>query len=210
MKSQVQFGWFESAKTARRAQQRPHPAVTLLLDMSLFLRRQVFTQLGGSRHGATAVRAAAALASSRQPVRRYSFSPESGLVDDWPISSANWILNVCPQGKRMIVERLGKMHHVHESGWFLAVPFVDRIAYIIDMRERAMEIPPQSCITRCVCVLLNAFSKSLILMRGLPIADVSCLYSPGTTSVCKFPEISTRCSQIRSELLMETQIPSML
>lgn len=48
----------------------------------------------------------------------------------------------------MVVERFGKMHHIHESGYFFAVPFVDNIAYVIDVRERAVDILPQSAITR--------------------------------------------------------------
>lgn len=46
------------------------------------------------------------------------------------------------------MERFGKLHSIEDSGWFLAIPFVDKIAYVIDIRERAMDIPPQSAITR--------------------------------------------------------------
>ena len=46
------------------------------------------------------------------------------------------------------MERFGKLHSIEDSGWFIAIPFVDKIAYIIDIRERAMDIPPQSAITR--------------------------------------------------------------
>jgi regulator of protease activity HflC (stomatin/prohibitin superfamily) len=48
----------------------------------------------------------------------------------------------------MIVERLGKLHAVHEPGWFIALPFIDTIAYRIDMREKAIEIEPQRAITK--------------------------------------------------------------
>lgn len=40
------------------------------------------------------------------------------------------------------------MHSIEDSGWFLAIPLVDQIAYVIDVRERAIDIPPQSAITR--------------------------------------------------------------
>ena len=48
----------------------------------------------------------------------------------------------------MVVERFGKLHNIHESGYFIAIPFVDSIAYVIDVRERAVDILPQSAITR--------------------------------------------------------------
>eukprot|EP00529_Nitzschia_sp_RCC80_P020688 CAMPEP_0113509704 /NCGR_PEP_ID=MMETSP0014_2-20120614/37721_1 /TAXON_ID=2857 /ORGANISM="Nitzschia sp." /LENGTH=411 /DNA_ID=CAMNT_0000405559 /DNA_START=102 /DNA_END=1337 /DNA_ORIENTATION=+ /assembly_acc=CAM_ASM_000159 len=66
----------------------------------------------------------------------------------WPVTKANTVFNIVPQGHKYIVERFGKLHSVEDSGWFLAIPFVDQIAYIIDIRERAIDIPPQSAITR--------------------------------------------------------------
>ena len=69
-------------------------------------------------------------------------------INRWPISKTNTILNIVPQGKRMVVERFGKLHAIHESGYFIAIPFVDSIAYVIDVRERAVDILPQSAITR--------------------------------------------------------------
>jgi len=66
----------------------------------------------------------------------------------WPVTSANTILNVVPQGHKYVVERFGKLHAVQDSGLFLGIPVVDNIAYVIDMRERALDIPPQSAITR--------------------------------------------------------------
>ena len=69
-------------------------------------------------------------------------------ISGWPITKANTVINIVPQGKRMVVERFGKLHAIHESGYFFAVPFVDSIAYVIDVRERAVDIPNQSAITR--------------------------------------------------------------
>ena len=66
----------------------------------------------------------------------------------WPVTKANTVFNIVPQGHKYIVERFGKLHSVEDSGWFIAIPFVDQIAYIIDVRERAIDIPPQSAITR--------------------------------------------------------------
>ncbi len=47
-----------------------------------------------------------------------------------------------------MVERFGKLHSIEDSGWFLAIPYVDTISYVVDVRELAIDIPPQSAITR--------------------------------------------------------------
>lgn len=66
----------------------------------------------------------------------------------WPVSATNTVLNIVPQGHKYIVERFGKLYSIQDSGLFLAIPLVDNIAYVVDMRERALDIPPQSAITR--------------------------------------------------------------
>jgi SPFH domain / Band 7 family len=69
-------------------------------------------------------------------------------LDHWPKSKVNYLLNVCPQGNQMVVERLGKLSDVKEGGYFFAIPFIDYIRYTVDMREKALSIHPQSCITK--------------------------------------------------------------
>ena len=69
-------------------------------------------------------------------------------LDNWPKTKMNTLLNVCPQGEQMVVERLGKFDSVKEGGWFIAIPIIDRITFVVDMREKALSIPPQSCITK--------------------------------------------------------------
>ena len=66
----------------------------------------------------------------------------------WPITRPNTILNIVPQGQRFVVERLGRLSAIQDSGYFFAIPLIDRIAYVIDMRERAIDILPQNAITR--------------------------------------------------------------
>ncbi|KAG5177012.1 hypothetical protein JKP88DRAFT_130337, partial [Tribonema minus] len=77
----------------------------------------------------------------------YNFSHAS-FEDQWPVGVTNTVLNVCPQGERMVVERLGKLLKVENSGWFFAIPGIDKIAYKVDMRERTIAINPQSAITK--------------------------------------------------------------
>ena len=69
-------------------------------------------------------------------------------ADNWPKARVNTVINVCPQGEQMVVERLGKLSSVKECGWFIGIPLVDTIQYVVDMREKALSIAPQSCITK--------------------------------------------------------------
>jgi SPFH domain / Band 7 family len=69
-------------------------------------------------------------------------------VTRWPIRKTNTVFNIVPQGFKYVVERFGKLRSIEDSGWFLAIPLVDTISYVIDVRELAIDIPPQSAITR--------------------------------------------------------------
>jgi regulator of protease activity HflC (stomatin/prohibitin superfamily) len=66
----------------------------------------------------------------------------------WPVGTTNTIFNIVPQGHKFVVERFGKLHTIQDSGLFVAIPLVDSISYVVDMRERALDIPPQAAITR--------------------------------------------------------------
>ena len=93
----------------------------------------------------------AILAQSNSAFSSYildAFPGSSPSATQWPIRKANTIFNIVPEGHKYVVERFGKLHSIEESGWFLAIPFVDQISYDVDVRERAMDIPPQSAITR--------------------------------------------------------------
>jgi regulator of protease activity HflC (stomatin/prohibitin superfamily) len=47
-----------------------------------------------------------------------------------------------------VVERLGKFHRTLTAGFHVLVPFVDVIRYRHSLKERAIDIPAQVCITR--------------------------------------------------------------
>lgn len=55
---------------------------------------------------------------------------------------------IVPQRQAYIVERLGKYHKTLEAGFHITVPFIDRIAYKHSLKEVAMDVPPQFCITK--------------------------------------------------------------
>ena len=55
---------------------------------------------------------------------------------------------VVPQQNAFIVERLGKYHKTLEAGFHILLPFLDVIRYRHGLKERAVDIPEQVCITR--------------------------------------------------------------
>jgi regulator of protease activity HflC (stomatin/prohibitin superfamily) len=57
-------------------------------------------------------------------------------------------IKVIPQQNAFVVERLGKFHQVLQPGFNLIIPFFDRVAYKHSLKEAAMDIPEQICITK--------------------------------------------------------------
>jgi len=55
---------------------------------------------------------------------------------------------VVPQQSAYVVERLGKYSKTLQAGFHILVPFVERIAYRHSLKESAVDIPEQVCITR--------------------------------------------------------------
>ncbi|MBI4978019.1 MAG: paraslipin [Spirochaetes bacterium] len=54
---------------------------------------------------------------------------------------------VVPMRSEWIKERLGKYCATLKPGFHFLIPFVDRVAYRVEMREQVLDIPQQSCIT---------------------------------------------------------------
>ena len=55
---------------------------------------------------------------------------------------------IVPQNTAYIVERLGRYHSTLEAGFHILIPFFDRIAYRHTLKEQAIDVPPQECITK--------------------------------------------------------------
>jgi regulator of protease activity HflC (stomatin/prohibitin superfamily) len=55
---------------------------------------------------------------------------------------------VVPQQNAYVVERLGRFSGVLDAGFHILVPFVDAIRYKHLLKEQAMDIPEQVCITK--------------------------------------------------------------
>lgn len=55
---------------------------------------------------------------------------------------------IVPQRTAIIVERLGKYNGTLLAGFHVLVPFVDKVAYKHTLKEQALDVPPQACITK--------------------------------------------------------------
>nr|WP_235536107.1 SPFH domain-containing protein [Nocardioides sp. Root190] len=56
-------------------------------------------------------------------------------------------IRVVPQAYTGIVERFGKYKETLPAGLNFVVPFIDKVRYMIDLREQVVSFPPQSAIT---------------------------------------------------------------
>jgi regulator of protease activity HflC (stomatin/prohibitin superfamily) len=57
-------------------------------------------------------------------------------------------MRVVPQRSAFIVERLGKYSATLEAGFHILVPFIDKVAYKHTLKEQALDVPSQMCITK--------------------------------------------------------------
>ena len=55
---------------------------------------------------------------------------------------------VVPQRQAYVVERLGKYSRTLDAGFHLLIPFIERVAYRHNLKEIALDVPSQMCITK--------------------------------------------------------------
>jgi regulator of protease activity HflC (stomatin/prohibitin superfamily) len=57
-------------------------------------------------------------------------------------------IKIVPQKTAYIVQRLGKYFTTLEAGFHIVIPLFDRVAYKHTLKEQAVDVPPQQCITK--------------------------------------------------------------
>lgn len=55
---------------------------------------------------------------------------------------------IVPQRSAYVVERLGKYRKTLEAGFHILIPFVDRVSYKHTLKEEAIDVPSQACVTK--------------------------------------------------------------
>jgi len=57
-------------------------------------------------------------------------------------------IRIVPQRSAFIVERLGKYSQTLEAGFHILIPFFDKVSYKHTLKEQALDVAPQACITK--------------------------------------------------------------
>jgi regulator of protease activity HflC (stomatin/prohibitin superfamily) len=57
-------------------------------------------------------------------------------------------IRIVPQRQAFIVERLGKYSETLVAGFHVLFPFLDKVSYRHTLKEQAVDVPPQACITK--------------------------------------------------------------
>jgi regulator of protease activity HflC (stomatin/prohibitin superfamily) len=70
-----------------------------------------------------------------------------GLLVLFAIAVLAKTIRIVPQARAGIVERFGKYKGTLPAGLNVVVPFVDKVRYMIDLREQVVSFPPQPVIT---------------------------------------------------------------
>ena len=70
-----------------------------------------------------------------------------GLVLLFVIVALMKTVRIVPQARAGIVERFGKYKQTLPAGLNIVMPFIDRVRYLIDLREQVVSFPPQPVIT---------------------------------------------------------------
>ncbi len=58
------------------------------------------------------------------------------------------MIKIVPQRTAIIVERLGKYRATFSAGFQILIPFIDKVRYRHTLKEQAIDVPSQVCITR--------------------------------------------------------------
>ncbi|MCD4829962.1 MAG: paraslipin [Candidatus Cloacimonetes bacterium] len=57
-------------------------------------------------------------------------------------------IRIVPNQSAFVVERLGKYNRTLDAGFHILFPFIDKVSYKHTLKETAVDVPPQMCITK--------------------------------------------------------------
>ena len=57
-------------------------------------------------------------------------------------------IKIVPQSKAYVIERLGAFHVTWQTGFHVKIPFIEKIAKTVSLKEQVVDFPPQPVITK--------------------------------------------------------------
>jgi len=57
-------------------------------------------------------------------------------------------IRIVPQKRAYIIERVGKYQKTLDAGFHILAPLIDKVSYRHTLKEQAVDVPPQQCITK--------------------------------------------------------------
>lgn len=57
------------------------------------------------------------------------------------------LVQIVPEADTYVIEQLGKYNKTLGSGFHFVIPFIQKVAYKVEMREQVIDVDPQVCIT---------------------------------------------------------------
>ena len=57
-------------------------------------------------------------------------------------------IKVVNQSEVYVIERLGKFHKIADAGLTFIIPFVDRIRFVVSLKQQTLDVQPQEVITK--------------------------------------------------------------
>jgi regulator of protease activity HflC (stomatin/prohibitin superfamily) len=76
------------------------------------------------------------------------FSTLVGGLFLWVMLAVVRSIRLVPAQSEYVIERFGRYHVTLKAGFHLLFPFIDRVAFIQDLKEHTMDVPPQRCFTK--------------------------------------------------------------
>ncbi len=66
----------------------------------------------------------------------------------WMLSAVIASIRLVPAQTEFLVERFGRYRVTLKAGFHLLIPFIDKVAYMQDLKEHTIDVPPQNCFTK--------------------------------------------------------------
>lgn len=57
-------------------------------------------------------------------------------------------IKIVPQSKAYVIERLGAFNATWQTGFHIKIPFIEKVAKIVSLKEQVVDFPPQPVITK--------------------------------------------------------------